>query len=305
MPRPMAPTPDRRRAATTPAQGGGRRARHGLTAAYPADDLNADTYTTPRDLTRGRDGDASEPAVAERPTPATRAIKHRPQASDQEHGHPTGTNPLNRYVVLAFLALLAVVLVAAAAGHPVPVTAAQAATCSDFANQAAAQRARDTRDADGDGLYCETLPCPCADGKGGTTTPPTAVTHPRTSGCTLPRGTVNISFSATKYPDIRRHFLRALRAGWPRTLVLNRPGADARRDRLLARIPTRRGMDRDEYPPAVGRGKGPHLVSGSSPRGWKADVAYVPSAENRSHGSTMGIKLRRFCDGTRFRYVFY
>jgi hypothetical protein len=35
------------------------------------------------------------------------------------------------------------------------------------------------------------------------------------------------------------------------------------------------------------------------------DVAYAPSSENRSHGSTMGIKLRRFFDGTRFRYVFY
>jgi hypothetical protein len=34
-------------------------------------------------------------------------------------------------------------------------------------------------------------------------------------------------------------------------------------------------------------------------------VRYVPSAENRSHGSVLGIKLRRFCDGTRFRYVFY
>ena len=64
-------------------------------------------------------------------------------------------------------------------------------------------------------------------------------------------------------------------------------------------------MDRDEYPPALGRGKGAHLVRGANPRGWRADVAYVPSHENRSHGSTMGIKLRRFCDGTRFRYVFY
>jgi len=64
-------------------------------------------------------------------------------------------------------------------------------------------------------------------------------------------------------------------------------------------------MDRDEYPPAVGRGRGAHLARGSHPRGWLADVAYVPSHENRSHGSTMGIKLRRFCDGTRFRYVFY
>jgi hypothetical protein len=34
-------------------------------------------------------------------------------------------------------------------------------------------------------------------------------------------------------------------------------------------------------------------------------VEYVPSGENRSHGSTMGAKLRRLCDGTHFRYVFY
>jgi hypothetical protein len=34
-------------------------------------------------------------------------------------------------------------------------------------------------------------------------------------------------------------------------------------------------------------------------------MRYVPSHENRSHGSTMGIKLRRFREGTRFRYVFY
>ena len=44
---------------------------------------------------------------------------------------------------------------------------AQAATCSDYSNQADAQRAADTRDADGDGIYCETLPCPCLGAGGG------------------------------------------------------------------------------------------------------------------------------------------
>ena len=44
---------------------------------------------------------------------------------------------------------------------------AAAATCSDFPNQAAAQRAANTRDADGDGIYCETLPCPCLGKTGG------------------------------------------------------------------------------------------------------------------------------------------
>src|SRR3954454_2847872 len=38
---------------------------------------------------------------------------------------------------------------------------AAAATCDDYANQAEAQRAADTRDPDGDGIYCESLPCPC------------------------------------------------------------------------------------------------------------------------------------------------
>jgi hypothetical protein len=177
------------------------------------------------------------------------------------------------------------------------------ATCSDYSSQAAAQRAADTRDADGDGVYCESLRCPCSGAVGGGSAP--APPHSEPASCLRPRRIVSISFSATKYPGIREHVLRALRRGWPRTLVLNRPGAAARRDRLLSGHPTRAGMDRDEYPPAVGRGKGAHLAGGANPRGWKADIAYVASGENRSHGATMGTKLRRFCNGTRFRYVFY
>ena len=127
------------------------------------------------------------------------------------------------------------------------------------------------------------------------------------STCASPAGVQPISFSKTKHPTIRRHFRGALRRGWPRTLVLKRPGADARRERLLGGFPTREGFDRDEYPPAVGRGRGrgKGLRRRTHPRGWKADVRYVPSAENRSHGSVLGIKLRPFCDGTRSRYVFY
>ncbi|MEA2295267.1 MAG: hypothetical protein QOE86_2906 [Solirubrobacteraceae bacterium] len=46
-------------------------------------------------------------------------------------------------------------------GSAIIPSAASAATCADYSNQAAAQRAADTRDADGDGVYCEDLPCPC------------------------------------------------------------------------------------------------------------------------------------------------
>jgi hypothetical protein len=55
------------------------------------------------------------------------------------------------------------------------------------------------------------------------------------------------------------HFRAAIRRGWPIRLVLNQRGAEARRDRLFEDIPAKPGFDRDEYPPAVGRGKGKGL----------------------------------------------
>lgn len=213
-------------------------------------------------------------------------------------GRTHGRGPTLRSMRLLVLVLLVLAAGSAVttAGSAAPEGTA-AATCSDYDTQAEAQRAKDTRDADGDGVYCETLPCPCLK--------PSSGDDDTSQDCRSPNRIVRISFSRTKYPNIRRHFRRAVRRGWPKRLVLNRPGADARRDRLLEGYPTREGYDRDEYPPAVGRGRGKGLTRGRDPRGWKANVAYVPSSENRSHGSTMGIKLRRYCNGTRFRYVFY
>ncbi len=117
-----------------------------------------------------------------------------------------------------------------------------------------------------------------------------------------------IGFSKTRYPAIRAHYLAAVADGWPRILVVNRRGTDARRDRLLdeSGLATMPGRDRDEYPPAVGRGRGSRgLTRGVNPTGWKASVRLVPSSQNRSHGSSLGIKLRRFCNGQKFRYVFF
>jgi hypothetical protein len=111
--------------------------------------------------------------------------------------------------------------------------------------------------------------------------------------CVRTDAVVAVGLSSTRYATVLAHARRAIARGWPRTLVVHRAGADTRRDRLLAGIPTRPGLDRDEYPPAMARA------------GWRADVAYVPSGENRGAGSVMGIKLRRYCDGTRFRYVGY
>ncbi len=183
--------------------------------------------------------------------------------------------------------------------------AAAAGRCSDFSNQAAAQRAANTRDGDGDGVYCESLPCPCLK-KGASKPSGTAAPSNPEAGCVKPSAVQQIGFSATKYPNIRRHVLRAVRGGWPKTLMIDRRGTDARRDRLLANVATRDGYDRDEYPPAMGRGRGSEaLTRGANPVGWMASVMLVPSSENRSHGAVMGIKLRRFCSGTRFSYRFY
>jgi hypothetical protein len=219
---------------------------------------------------------------------------------------------LKHRIVIPALAVIAALL-AGAVGQPVAVTAAQAATCASYSDQAAAQRAADTRDGDSDGVYCETLPCPCASGRADTPAPAPAAAGTRPAGressnpagCVRTTGVQPIGFSSTRYPTIRAHFERAIARGWPRVLVLNRDGADARRDRLLRGFRTRSGHDRDEYPPAIGRGRGTYLRRGFNPIGWRAAVAYVPSGENRSHGATLGIKLRRFCNGTRFRYVFY
>lgn len=202
-------------------------------------------------------------------------------------------------LLLGFAAIAAVLAVAA--------PTAAAATCTDYPSQAAAQRAADTRDADGDGVYCESLPCPCVrPGSSSSTPAPASPSSTSTASCARPKGVQSISFSATKYPNIRTHYLDALKHGWPRILVVNRPGADARRDRLLTDVPTRAGFDRDGYPPAVGLGAGRKaLKRGTDPTGWRASIAYVESGENRAHGSVLGAKLRHLCDGTRFRYVFY
>jgi hypothetical protein len=205
---------------------------------------------------------------------------------------------LNRCLaVFVLVAALGLLPMTAGARPAKPPAAHVAATCDDYESQADAQRAADTRDADGDGIYCEDLPCPCStEASGGG--------DGQDTSCTKPIGVQRLVFDEDKYANIRKHFRIGLRKGWPRRLIVNRRGADARRDRLLEDIPTKDGFDRDEYPPAVGRGRGKGLERGRNPRGWKAHVRYVPSAENRSHGAALGAKLDDFCNGTRFRYVF-
>jgi hypothetical protein len=74
--------------------------------------------------------------------------------------------------------LLAVAATLVALGAP---GQAHAAVCADYPNQAAAQKAHDTVDADHDGIYREALPCPCSSAKPGpgTTHKPTTTSRPK------------------------------------------------------------------------------------------------------------------------------
>ena len=94
-------------------------------------------------------------------------------------------------------------------------------------------------------------------------------------------------FSLSRFPHIADHVRDAQAAHKSRTCTIDRPGADENRDESLAGIPTRKGYDRDEYPPAMCKEGGLH-----------ADVRYVPSSENRSAGAWMGSALSDYPNGT-------
>src|SRR4051794_32044207 len=89
--------------------------------------------------------------------------------------------------LLRFLAL-------ACAIAAVMAPAAQAKTCAAYPNQAAAQRGHDTRDGDSDGIFCESLPCPCLNAAAPKT--PSAPAHAAPAPA-LPqaRGVLGISIS--------------------------------------------------------------------------------------------------------------
>lgn len=112
-------------------------------------------------------------------------------------------------------------------------------------------------------------------------------------GCVLVKRVVIVSLDRSAYPRTVAHTKTAIRRGEPRLLHIDRAGADENREQSLAGIPTRDGYDRDEVPPAVS-------VEG----GRGADVAYVPSSDNRGAGASMGAQLADFCSGQAFRFAF-
>jgi hypothetical protein len=176
--------------------------------------------------------------------------------------------------------------------------------CADFSSQAAAQSfylghggpASDPYhlDADGDGVACESNPCPCTTGEGSTGGGGAGggASKPPKHHCRRPAHDLRVRLSKRAYPNIISHIKYSWHIGYPKRLVIWRKRADQRRDQLLNGIPTKSGFDRDEAPAAVLRKK------------VAADVRYVPSSENRSAGASLGSQISGYCNGVRVRYRF-
>lgn len=111
--------------------------------------------------------------------------------------------------------------------------------------------------------------------------------------CRTVDAVVLVHLDPARWPNIAVHVQQATdRDGRPRHLHIDRPDADAHRAAALVGVPTRRGFDRDEYPPAM-----------SAEGGADSTVVYVSSSENRSQGAAMGAALSPFCEGQMFELV--
>ena len=104
------------------------------------------------------------------------------------------------------------------------------------------------------------------------------------------RVTRGVTVSRSRFPESARHIEDAVSAGRSNTLTIDRAGSTARRREALRGTETRRGLDRDEFPPAMFQEGG---------RG--ASVRHINPADNRGAGACIGAQCRTLPDGTRVR----
>jgi hypothetical protein len=144
-------------------------------------------------------------------------------------------------------------------------------------------------DGDGDGRVCESLP----------------QRHDGTD-CTRPRTTVEVRLSRRRYPEATLHFEVAWRQGVPRRYTIARGRADENREAWDTLVPSgvdadRDGKrdDRDEVPMVFTKEGGRTAPNGNS----ASHIAYIDANDNHGAGSSIGGRLGRYCNGTRFRVV--
>jgi micrococcal nuclease len=206
-------------------------------------------------------------------------------------------------------ALLLVILALAAPSTATGAPAARAsAVCGDYADQAAAQAAADTRDADGDGVFCESLPCPCSTAVGkdtpGPATPPRVPAAPVKRAQTIPARVVGVVDGDTikvRTRDGRRRTVRLIGLDTPET---RKPGRGVECGGRQATAAMRRlVLDR--------RGKGLAVVLTTDPTQDRTDrygrlLAYVANPADVDVGLRMvalGWARTYVYDGKPFRRV--
>lgn len=90
------------------------------------------------------------------------------------------------------------------------------------------------------------------------------------------------------YPEAAKHIDDAVEAGMPRAVDIARNLARQNRRDSLRGVPTKKGFDRDEFPPAM-----------SSQGGKGASVRYIKPSDNRGAGSCVGAQCRDLPNGSR------
>jgi uncharacterized protein RhaS with RHS repeats len=115
------------------------------------------------------------------------------------------------------------------------------------------------------------------------------------AGCELKRSKskthdYELRLSKSKYPETFGHIDDAIKSGKSRIVTIDRSGADANRSASLKNYPTKRKLDRDEWPMAMFREGGDG-----------ASVRYINPSDNKGAGSSIGKALENLPDGTRVK----
>ena len=101
-----------------------------------------------------------------------------------------------------------------------------------------------------------------------------------------------LMFPADRYPETGSHIAAAIGRGSSATCTIDRQGADRNRDLSLRGIPTRKGLDRDEWPMAM-----------CAEGGEGASIAYISPSDNRGAGSWVSNQLSDYPDGTIVLFI--
>jgi hypothetical protein len=124
------------------------------------------------------------------------------------------------------------------------------------------------------------------------------------TSCTRSSDRVVVEISRSRYPETTLHFEIAWKQGVTRRYTIARKRAERNRAAWQPYVPSGvdadgdgRNDDRDEVPMAFTREGSRKAGNGRS----ASHIAYVDASDNRGAGSSIGGKLRRYCNGTRFK----